>query len=1446
MKNIVFVLAVISAFLVMPLVFAEEVGGTGDVKAQIDLMRSYARDYESGKLSYLQLRIHSTAIRSKIRELVGEQAVEVKMGDEKREGVTKEAAEKMFGKPTEMTDWVQMMDKDRPAKIGYSVPRWEKTIFEGSKVKVKFNAWPHAITMEDGSTFVYYWVDFEVRFKKQFDFNFESIVQTNKDNVKAFAAGRMDAASAAKQMVKDERIIRSYVEENKDKCGQIMNAFFGTENKEGQQKKIRYEGPLYSGKDFELMFHTDACDGCDWPWVYTEVRLEGRGPGLKIDESQFEAERKQAGMRPQEEYDRYSAEELQKMIEERIADAFSSAGSADKSSGNARQQAMLELAKKAIVYKEEIRTINDVLNRKYNDQMSEEERKENFAYRLAGIEDMITKHSSSIRIRPIGEESWSITLDRNAEEKTNRNCRHINDVQCGPDEGCFDGKCVPARGGGEACENGADDDRDGRVDCEDPDCFESEACLCKRSECWRQPNMQCKVVSGPSINGVDITAISAAQDDSYVYAMMEVDGGLNLGQASYGMNIWDEAAKTGHDFRMEGENFIMDSGRGPEKASEKGVEMRLGQAFEIRIPKTLFSGQRIFVSGRTSTKDPWVDNDFFDGVMAKQKKGDIAADGSASDAGSYGESKEDAEGDVLTRSGQCSCAEGWHDCDGNWQNGCESQEKCFKPEMMRSEMACGPEGECGKAQYMCNGIMQDAPCTPEPGEQKYVCNGKESPVPCETLECGGKNFHKNEEGRCVCDEGWQDCDNVGDCESKSDVPCGTVRIETDCSNGIDDDSDGFTDCEDVRECGMGMLCGMDPEGSALFCFDGKCERKEAIETAAREECSDGADNDRDGMADCEDPDCPDDTACGVTKTGDFTICFDRRCVPIGEAYKVLWSVPKESWQQPEQQPQPAQTLPPETTQPEPQPAQPKIEQVISPTGMFLSAVYAFERKACASAADCNPGQDCEKGWGCHCVQGKYDCNGEGDGEDADGCESADMTCGGTREICGGGCKQGQYCNMKTGNCECANGFIECNGDWNDGCEMPVLPGDKKDQGCPQCNTDADCAPNRCENSNMVHQFGCFQGESWTETRGEARIRGNCESDPTGMVWGGVNFDVGGQPYEEIGRMKSGAEAQLGGDWCEWELENLVKERAELQASMNDELLKWFFEDYVMQEPAKWEEHIGGIWDIYWSFVENSRRTSEMLSCGGKEAVLPESFRSVRAKYDSEYGSVEFWEEKKTTDMFGKKVEIMSPYMKIWVFPPKQFIKDEMIKAMKEGRMPGPEGEKAKQGPSPEEVREAKSHPEVMSVVNGISNRFGGDLQVLFTVRDEGQEDVFKILFEVNPDIIASVNPVYEYEGTPDVTLTTNFDFMYNMISRAEKDIRGARTEVPPWEGKSIGDQFNDALMGAKMSMGMVWGVINGDIDLQPKSAIPSLMMSLGDVFDLKNRMTEAEARGMQQ
>jgi len=92
-----------------------------------------------------------------------------------------------------------------------------------------------------------------------------------------------------------------------------------------------------------------------------------------------------------------------------------------------------------------------------------------------------------------------------------------------------------------------------------------------------------------------------------------------------------------------------------------------------------------------------------------------------------------------------------------------------------------------------------------------------------------------------------------------------------CSDGVDNDSDGQTDCADLG-CTSDPACvgpspevcvgGIDEDGDGLVdCVDPDCAGDPACPSS--ENCSDGVDNDSDGFVDCQDLDCANYGACTV-------------------------------------------------------------------------------------------------------------------------------------------------------------------------------------------------------------------------------------------------------------------------------------------------------------------------------------------------------------------------------------------------------------------------------------------------------------------------------------------------------------------------------------------------------------------------------------------------------
>ncbi len=492
-------------------------------------------------------------------------------------------------------------------------------------------------------------------------------------------------------------------------------------------------------------------------------------------------------------------------------------------------------------------------------------------------------------------------------------------------------------------------------------------------------------------------------------------------------------------------------------------------------------------------------------------------------------------------------------------------------------------------------------------------------------------------------------------------------------------------------------------------------------------------------------------------------------------------------------------------------------------------------EGCSSDEDC-PDPKTQHCWdnGCHC--NRYDKHFDCDKDYSNGCESTDVTCGGTVDACAvQECdKPNQWCNPERGDCECKEGFYECNGDWEDGCEST--------SECDGCKSSDECAKPRCaEHDNILYEFACVKSEPWVEERGMFMFTGGCEESST-ETWPHVHFNFWGEPFDQLRPKYEQKRHQNEQDWCEREFELFKKQRKEIEKSINEEFMNWFFNIYVRKDSEKWTSHIGGIFDTYWMIVDNTREVVRTLQCMGEDE-WPKEFEPINIEFESDFGYVKLWEEEKHIKEFDKIDTILSPYMQIWIFPPKDLFRFEIEKAYKLKKFPGPPDEEGP-GPTPEEIEEIRNNPVIREEFRKILDEFDGSIKVLLQIEDN-DEIIYKALATLDDEVIFDLKvgeDITLTEDETDITMTIDLEWLYEMVSTSEKDMRGEELESPPWDRKPRMGAFKQMAGNIKMGSKFVGGLTTGKVKVKPMGKAFKLMGFFRDMDELRPE-DERDRRG---
>jgi len=411
--------------------------------------------------------------------------------------------------------------------------------------------------------------------------------------------------------------------------------------------------------------------------------------------------------------------------------------------------------------------------------------------------------------------------------------------------------------------------------------------------------------------------------------------------------------------------------------------------------------------------------------------------------------------------------------------------------------------------------------------------------------------------------------------------------------------------------------------------------------------------------------------------------------------------------------------------------------------------------------------------------------------------------------------------------------------------------DKESKTCEtSCRADDSCIE-KCI-SGEPNWWEEFQDEDMhKQEKGVFQVGGGCRTEQSrteGHIW----FNGWGDPFERIDPLKhqyySGGEA----DWCKQDLENLIKQREELEKGFNQEFATWFFEKYLPNSAEDWEQSQSGIYEVYWNSVDMQRQLAERMGCIGEDNISNVmDVNLINIEYETEFGRLEYWEEIKEVkmDWMDEEVTIISPYMKVWIFPSEDFIKYEMKTSMENGEFPGSSEDKAQrkneEGLTEEEQEIIRQDKDFMELIEDVSEEYDGNADISFQIVDE-EEVIFNLYIQLNKENLMEIEPMSPSEQpAEDIKIQLDFEKLYDLINYEEKEMRGAQLESPPWDHRPRHGKIKGMTDGIKMYF-KVRSLINS-AEVTPSSSkgdAKDLMMSflkiMGDKDDNRDDKNNKE------
>ena len=430
------------------------------------------------------------------------------------------------------------------------------------------------------------------------------------------------------------------------------------------------------------------------------------------------------------------------------------------------------------------------------------------------------------------------------------------------------------------------------------------------------------------------------------------------------------------------------------------------------------------------------------------------------------------------------------------------------------------------------------------------------------------------------------------------------------------------------------------------------------------------------------------------------------------------------------------------------------------------------------------------------------------------------------ENCFENCHPEQHCEQKCDSechdeetcenvCETTIEFNEETGlnESSENCEDVCTPKEVCNNNCWQDCYDEQVCEEICETNKKCNHECKEQEKCEEQPDGEIRINGNC-----GKYNSDINIGANGPGLDYFNELNN-FHMDMG---CGEQIKPLVELRKIYQKDINEEFARWYFEDFIGDDPEKVMNGGNGLRRMLEMLTWNENEISQGFHCGPMEnAAWPEGFKRIEFTYDNENTHVEVWEKSIPVEFTPVK-HWTTLYKYAWI-PEKEVVKKLIDYKMSELNTIGP---------SAKDVAEIRSDEGKMAIINNLADKYSGSFDVRLELVDE-EGSIAKKYLQINPDVAVIVTDV-EPEDDEDISITIDYDLLYGFINYITFEIEGDKIQGPHWV--NIDDdggpgQFFSIVGG----LSKLW---REGVKIRPRYALFKMFFNTGDIISL---MKESES-----